>query len=282
MEFKTPASWLTSATLLATLSAALLGCGAGTDASTDSSTGAAMAPGPAPVQLASASSDIPTLEEVGTIGARSGPADRPTGEDTLADMPALRPTPPTPIPLPEGLTAELREVAAFGSIADERERSLALWDEVFKVVGHPRCMNCHNVDGPVTQGDAMLPHNPMIVRGESTFGHPAMQCQTCHASENVAYVGAQGSIPGHEPWHVAPIEMGWQGLSSGEICAKIKNPDTNGDRTLDEIHTHHAEDGLVGWGWNPGPGRTPAPGTQALFGDLTRAWIDTGAECPQG
>jgi len=36
----------------------------------------------------------------------------------------------------------------------------------------------------------------------------------------------------------------------------------------------------VGWGWTPGHGRTPAPGTQKEFGDLIRAWIDNGAACP--
>jgi hypothetical protein len=41
-----------------------------------------------------------------------------------------------------------------------------------------------------------------------------------------------------------------------------------------------AQDDLVGWGWNPGRGRAPAPGDQATFGGLIRAWIDTGAACP--
>lgn len=42
-----------------------------------------------------------------------------------------------------------------------------------------------------------------------------------------------------------------------------------------------AHDHLVGWGWNPGEGRAPAPGTQAQFGELIQAWIDTGAKCPK-
>ena len=41
-----------------------------------------------------------------------------------------------------------------------------------------------------------------------------------------------------------------------------------------------AEDSLVGWGWQPGAGREPAPGDQATFGELIAAWIDTGAHCP--
>jgi hypothetical protein len=39
-------------------------------------------------------------------------------------------------------------------------------------------------------------------------------------------------------------------------------------------------DSLVGWAWPPGKGRTPAPGTQAEFGALMRAWADSGAHCP--
>ncbi len=47
-----------------------------------------------------------------------------------------------------------------------------------------------------------------------------------------------------------------------------------------EIHHHMAEDALVGWGWDPGPGRESVPGTQKAFGELIKAWIDTGARCP--
>jgi hypothetical protein len=41
-----------------------------------------------------------------------------------------------------------------------------------------------------------------------------------------------------------------------------------------------AKDELVGWGWAPGEGRDPVPGTQARFGEIIQAWIDTGAVCP--
>jgi len=37
----------------------------------------------------------------------------------------------------------------------------------------------------------------------------------------------------------------------------------------------------VGWAWHPGEERSPAPGTQAQFGALIRAWISSGAHCPQ-
>jgi len=187
----------------------------------------------------------------------------------------------TPAPRVQVSGETLAAPASFNSITNESERSAALFDEMFKVIGHPRCMNCHPREGSITQGDDMTPHQPMIVRGEDTFGAPAMECSTCHGSENVSYVGMEGSIPGHAPWHVAPLEMGWQGLSVREICEQLKDETRNGGRTLEDLHEHNAEDGLVGWGWNPGKGREAAPGTQAEFGALTQAWIDTGAVCPE-
>ncbi|MEH6775686.1 MAG: Isoquinoline 1-oxidoreductase subunit [Cereibacter changlensis] len=175
---------------------------------------------------------------------------------------------------------DLRGPGDFSGIADETEQSVALFEEMGKVLTHPRCLNCHPVNGGPTQGDDMQPHEPPVVRGVADFGAPGMNCATCHSAENVEFVGSPGSIPGHEPWALAPLSMGWVGLSLGEICEQIKDPERNGGKDLEALHEHNAEDGLVGWGWEPGEGRTPAPGSQELFGELTRAWIDTGSVCP--
>ena len=128
----------------------------------------------------------------------------------------------------------------------------------------------------------MTPHNPPVVRGPDNHGPPGMECATCHGPANVKLVGVSlQSMPGHPDWHLAPKSMAWVGVSLGDICRQIKDPARNGGKTLEQIHHHHAEDTLVGWGWNPGEGREPAPGTQQRFGELTRAWIDSGAACPK-
>ena len=114
---------------------------------------------------------------------------------------------------------DLRPIASFGSIPDQAERSRALFNEIAKVVTHPR-------------------------------------------------------------WGLAPIEMAWQGKSLSEICQQIKDPARNGGRTLALLQEHFAKDDLVAWGWAPGEGREPAPGTQRQLGELTQAWINTGAQCP--
>lgn len=183
--------------------------------------------------------------------------------------------------LPAAAQDSLQPPSAFDGIADQTARSAALFQEMGKVITHPRCLNCHPVTGGPTQGDAMRPHMPPVVRGEADFGAPGMTCNTCHGSQNVAFATGPGSIPGHDPWALAPISMGWQGVALSDICAQIKDPARNGGKDLEALFEHNAHDGLVGWGWDPGEGRTPAPGTQEQFGALTRAWIDTGAACPQ-
>ena len=188
---------------------------------------------------------------------------------------------PTPAARPAA-PAALRTAASFQSIKDPAARSVALFQEAGKVLQSPRCLNCHPVERAPTQGDDLHPHNPPMAAGDSGHGPAGLPCFSCHTSANVPTWGQDiKSIPGDPKWGLAPAEMAWQGKSLGAICAQIKDPARNGGRTLAEIHHHMAEDHLVGWGWNPGPGRVPAPGTQAQFGELIKAWIDTGAKCPK-
>jgi hypothetical protein len=170
----------------------------------------------------------------------------------------------------------LRSVQAFASIADDQQRSLALFEEAGKVITHARCVNCHPAGDRPAQGDDRRPHMPLVVRGIDNFGAVGMRCTTCHGPANFDAAG----VPGNPAWHLAPIEMAWVGKSLGEICRQIKDPQRNGGKSMEELVHHMAEDSLVGWGWNPGVGREPAPGTQKEFGELIKAWSDTGAVCP--
>jgi hypothetical protein len=174
--------------------------------------------------------------------------------------------------------ADLRDPQSFGTIADTRARSLALFEEAGKVLQHPRCVNCHPPDDRPRQGMTSKLHQPAAIRGAGDHGVAAMTCDACHHEEN--YDVAR--VPGNPAWRLAPAEMPWLGKSLGEICTQIKDRERNGGRSLDEIADHASNDSLVGWGWAPGAGREPAPGTQKQFGALIRAWIDSGAVCPAG
>ena len=172
--------------------------------------------------------------------------------------------------------AELRSAQSFDSIADRTERSRALFVEAGKVIQSPRCLNCHpNGDRP-TQGNDMHLHLPMVVRGPQDKGATALRCMTCHQAANFEPAG----VPGHPLWHVAPISMAWQGKSLGQICEQIKDRKRNGNKSLAQIAEHMGHDTLVGWGWNPGGTRSPAPGSQKQLGELVEAWIASGASCP--
>jgi len=180
-------------------------------------------------------------------------------------------TGPTPV-----LATELRPVSGFTGIADTQSRSIALFEEAGKVLQHPRCVNCHPVGERPFQGDQMRPHEPLVVRGKDGHGAPGMACTTCHGGANFD----AARVPGDPHWHLAPATMAWEGKSLGYICNQLKDPRRNGNRDIAAILKHVATDSLVKWGWNPGPGRTPAPGTNEEFAALLQAWADTGAHCP--
>jgi hypothetical protein len=170
----------------------------------------------------------------------------------------------------------LRPAGEFAGIADEAQRSAALFEEAGKVLQHPRCVNCHPAgDRPLQGADGHL-HIPAVQRGDGGMGVAGLRCTTCHGQANYDAAG----VPGHPEWHLAPIEMAWEGLTLGQICEQVKDPARNGGKDMAELVEHMAHDSLVGWGWSPGAGREPAPGTQEEFGELIQAWADTGAACP--
>lgn len=174
------------------------------------------------------------------------------------------------LPAAEGM----KSPADFAHIDDEEARSRAIFGEIGEVLLHPRCMNCHPAGDRPMQGDASRPHQPLVMRGPDNRGEAGMHCSTCHGVQNFR------NVPGSPNWHLAPIEMAWEGKSLAEICRQIKDPERNGGKSLAELVDHMAKDPLVAYGWNPPEQMEPVPGSQELFGQLTQAWVDTGAACP--
>ena len=146
-----------------------------------------------------------------------------------------------------------------------------------KVLQHPRCMNCHPATERPRQGDLRELHEPLVVRGKD--GHGA-------AGAALRDLPRQGELRSRRAspatsigrWHRPP----WPGRarSLGQICEQLKDQNRNGSRDLAALVKHVTTDSLVLWGWKPGKGREPAPGTPAEFGALMQAWADTGAACP--
>jgi hypothetical protein len=175
----------------------------------------------------------------------------------------------------------LKTPSDFQSIPNQADRSRAMFAEIGRLLTHPRCMNCHPAGEHPLQGADHHEHRPPVWRNDTgNFGTP---CGECHSERNVPLheAATYKSIPGHPRWGVAPLSMAWEDKSIGDICRQLKDTERNGGRDLALLQEHIAKDDLVAWGWNPGPGREPAPGTQEAAGKLVQAWIDTGAECPK-
>ena len=174
--------------------------------------------------------------------------------------------------------ASLRPAASFSSIANQHDRSVALFTEMGKVLTSPRCMNCHPATERPRQGDLRKLHEPVVVRGNDGHGAAGLHCATCHGKQNFDPAG----VPGDGHWALAPASMAWEGKTVGQICEQLKDQTRNGGRDLAALVKHVTTDTLVLWGWNPGGGRQPAPGTATEFGALMQAWADRGGACPAG
>lgn len=157
--------------------------------------------------------------------------------------------------------------------------SKAAFKEVYKVLMHPRCMNCHPAGSAPLQGEDSHPHTMNVKAGPEGKGSFAMKCTNCHQEHNLP---GENMPPGNPTWHLPPREtpMVFEGRTAAQLAAQIKDPKQNGGKTLEQIYHHMAEDELVGWGWAPGDGRTPVPVSREEFAKQVRTWIDNGAEVP--
>jgi cytochrome c5 len=160
------------------------------------------------------------------------------------------------------------------------ELSRAAFKEAYKVLMHPRCMNCHPMGNAPLQGDESHPHIQNVKAGPEGKGIYSMKCTNCHQDKNLP---GENMPPGNSVWHLPPPEMPmvFEGKSPGQLAAQLKDPKRNGGKNLEQIFHHVSEDKLVLWGWNPGDGRTLPPLTHEEFTKQMRIWIDNGAEVPE-
>jgi hypothetical protein len=169
--------------------------------------------------------------------------------------------------------------AAQPARVKDRDAAIAAWQVVYGVLQHPRCLNCHPAGDAPLQGDESLPHAQNVQRGTDGHGYYAMRCETCHSTRNAP--GAH-LPPGAPTWHLPPPEepMVFEGRSSRDLCVQLRDPAHNGGKTPQQLFDHMASDPLVGWGWDPGIGRTPVPVARDAVAQAMRTWLENGCECP--
>jgi hypothetical protein len=175
---------------------------------------------------------------------------------------------------------------AATSAASTRADGLRAWAQVYSVLTHPRCINCHTATDHPQQGDDRHRHFANIVRGPGGMGVPALQCVTCHQQANAESTG----VPGGPAWHLAPLSMKWQDTSdrilpSAEVCRAVTDRSRNGGLDGAGLLEHHTQAALVLWAFQPGRGidgkmRTTPPLSHEQFVEATRAWVAAGTPCP--
>ena len=162
----------------------------------------------------------------------------------------------------------------------DAKKAKAAFTEAAKVFFSPRCANCHAAsDGP-TQGDAMKPHDPEMLRGKEGRGTEDLQCNACHLDTNTE---GEAPAPGVPDWRMPPADhkMAIQGLTPGQLCRQIKDPAANGGlKTPQDSIKHMQADAIVLWAWAPGNNRTKPPLTHDEFMKKLNEWVTNGAACP--
>lgn len=171
--------------------------------------------------------------------------------------------------------------------APTRAEGLAAWQQVYSVLTHPRCINCHTATNYPQQGDDRHRHFANVVRGPTGEGVAALQCVTCHQEANADSTG----VPGAHDWHLAPLSMKWQDpndkiLSSADVCKAVTDRSKNNNLDGAGLLKHHEKEALVLWAFQPGRGidgsmRTLPPLNHEQFVAATRAWVEAGTPCPQ-
>ena len=171
-------------------------------------------------------------------------------------------------------------LASSAAQSSKADTSRAAFLRAWTVFDSPRCKNCHPAGNAPLQGDDSHVHIQNVKRGADGHGLYGMTCHTCHQDTNLP--GAN-MPPGNPKWSLPPAKMKMviQGETPGQFCRQLKDPAKNGNRTLAQIMEHVSQDDLVGWGWNPGDGRTLPPLNRPDFVAAMQQWVNNGAACPQ-
>jgi hypothetical protein len=160
------------------------------------------------------------------------------------------------------------------------------FDQMYSVLTHPRCINCHTATNSPDQGDERHRHFANVVRGPEGKGVAALQCITCHQEKNADSTG----VPGEHNWHLAPLSMRWQDengniFSKKQLYQALVDRSKNGNLDCPKLLKHHEEEPLVHWGFAPGVGidgkpRSLPPLTHKQFVEATRVWVEAGMPAP--
>lgn len=164
-------------------------------------------------------------------------------------------------------------------VAKDSIASVRAFEDVYRVLMSPRCMNCHPAGDIPLQGDDSHLHAMFPKRGKDGKGLYAMKCSNCHQTANAPGVHTP---PGNPEWHLPPsnMKMVFQGKTPRELALQLVDLKRNGNKNKQQL-LDHAKDGLVIAGWNMGEGRKQPPISYDEFVKVWSTWIETGAYAPK-
>ena len=197
---------------------------------------------------------------------------------------APKPTELTPSGTEANAAVENVDQAAITPKNDaDKAAGVEVWGNIYKVLSHPRCVNCHVPDDrPRWSGKSYgktQVHGMNVQATATRMGMPGQQmCLTCHSKLNA---DVPHGPPGAAVWALAPVEMTWWGKSSQELCTIVKDPAKTGGRDITAFADHIGHDALVAWGWDPGVGREPAPFSAKETVVMLEQWLALGLPCPE-
>jgi mono/diheme cytochrome c family protein len=180
-------------------------------------------------------------------------------------------------------TSQTDQASIVPKNGEDKAKGLEVWNDIYQVLSHPRCVNCHVPDDrPRWSGKHYgkpSVHGMNIQATATRVGIPGQQaCSTCHAKTNS---DVPHGPPGAKVWALAPAEMIWWGKSSTELCSTVKDPDKTGGRDIKAFADHIGHDPLVAWAWNPGSDREPAPFSVKETVAMLEHWLALGLPCPE-
>ncbi|MCF6405256.1 hypothetical protein L3C95_20295 [Chitinophaga filiformis] len=151
--------------------------------------------------------------------------------------------------------------------------------QAYKVLMHPRCMNCHPKGDRPLQGDDSHVHTMNVQRGKDGKGLYAMKCSNCHQPQNTPGLHMP---PGNPNWHLPPADMKmvFEGKTPRQLAMTMLNQNENGHKNHEGLIEHVSQDSLVGSGWNPAEGLAHLPMSRAEFVKHFKTWLDKGAYLP--
>ena len=152
---------------------------------------------------------------------------------------------------------------------------VATFEKIADVLNHRRCVNCHQRESPL-MGDTGRAHVPRVARAPERGRARTPACTSCHRAANDVASG----VPGAPNWRLPPVALAWAGKSKAQLCRDLKNPATNGNRSLQALVSFMTHDPLALWAWSPGLNRTAVLIPHSEFVGLLNLWVESGAPCP--